>query len=133
MRFRGLLITKSNRTSSDDARDQLAVDVGETEIPALVAEGEFLVVEAELVEQRGLEIVDADRILGGTVVEFVGLAVGVARLETATGDSHGIAGTAHPFSRHRSRHRRFQRPSPGKQFHLAVTWGEVLEHNGLRL
>jgi hypothetical protein len=32
--------------SGDEAWDQLAVDVGEAEVPALVAEGELLVVEA---------------------------------------------------------------------------------------
>lgn len=51
------------------------MDVGEAELAALVAEGEALVVDAEEVQQGGVEVVDVDGILGDGVSEFVGLAV----------------------------------------------------------
>ena len=53
--------------SGEDGFDDVAVDVGEAEVPALGAEGETLVVKAKAVHQGGLEVVDVDgarRLLG---------------------------------------------------------------------
>ena len=55
---RGML----RRRSGDDRPDHLAVDVGEAEVAAGVAVGQPLVVEAEQVQDRGVEVVDADRV-----------------------------------------------------------------------
>ena len=49
--------------SGEDGLHDLAVDVGQAEIAAGVAVGEPLVVEAEQVQDRGVEVVDADRVL----------------------------------------------------------------------
>jgi hypothetical protein len=35
------------RVSGDDAGDELAVDIGESEVAALMAEGEFFVIDAQ--------------------------------------------------------------------------------------
>ena len=50
------------------------MDVGEAEVAALEAEGQLLVVEAEQVQDRGVEVVDVDAVFDGAEAEFVGLA-----------------------------------------------------------
>ena len=49
--------------------------VGQAEVAAGVAEGEAFVVEAEQVQDRGLQVVDVDRVLDDVEAEVVGLAV----------------------------------------------------------
>ncbi len=53
--------------------------VGEAEVAALEAEGELLVVEAEQVQDRGVEVVDVDAVFDGAEAELVGLADGSRR------------------------------------------------------
>lgn len=52
------------------------MDVGEAEISSGVVIGEAFVVEAEEVEDGGLEVVDVDFILGDVEAEVIGLAIG---------------------------------------------------------
>ena len=54
--------------------DDAAVHVGETEVAAGVAVGESLVVEAEEVEDRGVQVVHVDLVFDCEVPEFVGRA-----------------------------------------------------------
>lgn len=54
----------------------MAVDVGEAEIASGVVVGEAFVIEAEEVEDGGLEVVDVDFVLGDVEAEVVGFAVG---------------------------------------------------------
>lgn len=49
--------------------------VGEPVVTPLEAEGQPLVVDAQLVERRGLKIVNMDRILDDVVAELVGTPV----------------------------------------------------------
>ncbi len=65
-----------------------AVDVGEAEVAALEAVGEFLVVEAEEMKDRRLEIVDMDGVFGDVEPEVIGRADGLTGLDTATGHPH---------------------------------------------
>ncbi len=51
------------------------MDVGQAEVAALEPVGQLRVVDAEQVQDRGLEVVDVDRVLGDVVAEVVGLAV----------------------------------------------------------
>ena len=67
------------------------MDVGEAEVAAGVVVGEFLVIEAEEVENGGLEIVDVDGVFGGGEAEFVGGAVDVTALHSTAGHPHGEA------------------------------------------
>ena len=69
----------------------MAVDIRKAEIAAGVVVGETLVVEPELMKQRGVEIVDVHRFLDGTEAEFVGGAVDVAALHSAAGEPGGEA------------------------------------------
>ncbi len=74
-----------------DSLHHLAVDVGEAVVAALEAVGELLVVEAEEVEDGGLEVVDVDGVLGRTESEFVAFAVHLAALHATAGQEHRIA------------------------------------------
>src|SRR4051794_9471307 len=69
--------------------DDATVDVGQAEVAAGVAVGEGLVVEAEQVEDRGVEVVDVDGVGHGLVAEVVGGAVDVAPLDASPGEPHG--------------------------------------------
>ena len=48
--------------------------VGQAEVAALEAEGELRVVEAEQVQDRGVQVVNVDAVLDGVEAEVVGLA-----------------------------------------------------------
>ncbi len=67
-------------TSRQDLLDHLPVHVGEPEVAAGVVEGELLVVEAEKVEDRRLEVVHVHRVLGDVEAQVVGGAVGQSRV-----------------------------------------------------
>ena len=62
--------------------------IGEAEVAALEAPGELFVVEAELVEQGGMKVVDVDPAFGDAEAEFIGGAVEVAGTEPPAGDPH---------------------------------------------
>lgn len=64
-------------------------DAGETEVEAVDAVGEVFVVEAEGVEDGGLDVVDVDGIFDGVEAEFIGLSVGDAGFDPAAGEPHG--------------------------------------------
>ena len=63
--------------------------IGQTEIAALVAIREAFVVEAEQVEQRGVEVVDVHGVFGDLVTEVVGCAVGDPGFHAAAGHPNG--------------------------------------------
>ena len=66
----------------------MAMDIGEAEVAALAAEGEPFVVDAELVKNGGVEIVDVNLVLNGVIAELVGGTVGEARLHSTAGHPH---------------------------------------------
>ena len=76
---------------SDDLVDDTASDVGEAEIAAGGVEREPTVIEAEQVENGGVEIVHVHGILDGGVAEFVGLAEGKPVAHAATGEPNSEA------------------------------------------
>ena len=63
----------------------MAVHVGQAVVAALELVRQLLVVDAEQVQDRRLEVVDVDGVLGDVVAEVVGRAVGDARLDAAAG------------------------------------------------
>ena len=72
-------------------------DPGKALVEALELEGKPSMVDAEAVEDGGVEIVDMDRILGDVVAEVVGFAVGDSALDTATGHPHAeVSGVVVP-------------------------------------
>ena len=66
----------------------MAMDISEAEVAALATEGEAFVVDAELVKNRGVEIVDVNLILGGVIAEVIGGTVGEAGLHSSAGHPH---------------------------------------------
>ena len=54
----------------------LAADVGQAEVAAGVAEGQPLVVEAQQVQDRRLQVVDVDGVLDDVEAQVVGAADG---------------------------------------------------------
>ena len=71
--------------------DELAVDVGEAEIAALVFVGEPRVVDAEEMQDRGVEVVDVDAVGRDVVAEVVGGSNGGARLDASSRRPKGEA------------------------------------------
>ena len=69
--------------------DDRAADVGEAEVAALEAVGELRVVEAQQVQQRGVQIVDVDAVFDDVEAEVVGSAEREARLDAAAGHPIG--------------------------------------------
>ena len=55
-----------------------------------MAVGEFFVVEAEAVEDSGLEVVDVDRVFFDPHAELVGLAHDLPAFDAAAGQPEGI-------------------------------------------
>src|SRR5262245_28754653 len=76
-------------------RDQLfddpPMDVGQPEVAAGVAVGEASVVAAEELENRGVQVVNMDRLFDGLEAEFVSRAVGLAPFDAAAGEPGGEA------------------------------------------
>ena len=58
--------------SGDEPVHDIAVDVGQAEVAAIVAEGESLVIQAQQVEDGGMEVMMRDAVLYGVHAEFVG-------------------------------------------------------------
>ena len=73
-----------------DAFHQLTVDVREPEVAALEPEGEALVVNAEQVHDRGLEVVHVHGVLGRIVGEVITLAVRVTGLDACACEPTGV-------------------------------------------
>src|SRR5207248_287381 len=71
--------------------NDFAVHVREPEVAAGVAVGEPLVVDAEHVEQRRVQVVDRNALVHGAEAEFVRGAVAGPALEAAAGHEHGEA------------------------------------------
>src|SRR5215475_933027 len=70
---------------------EFPVDIGEPEVAALEAIGQLLVVEAEEMEQGGVEVVHMDTVPGGVESEFIRFAEGDPRADAAAGQPNGEA------------------------------------------
>ncbi len=74
------------RCREDFAHDAGGAAVGDVLGAAVGVVGQARVVQAELVQDRGLEVVRGDDIVGGAVADLVGAAVGHAALDSAAGE-----------------------------------------------
>src|SRR5262249_31273439 len=70
--------------SCEDSLDDRSGDVGETVIAALKTECEAGVIDAEAVEDRGVEVVDMNRVRDHVVGKFVSGTMRVTRLDATT-------------------------------------------------
>src|SRR5260221_9475986 len=84
--WRILLLRCGPGSGLQDRAQDLAVDVGEPVVAPLELERQPRVVDAQAVEDRGVQIVDVDRVARDIVAEVVGLAVGQATLDAAAGE-----------------------------------------------
>src|SRR5262245_28539661 len=65
--------------------------IGEPEVTACIAEGKVLVVKAEKVKHRCVQVVNMDGLFHGLIPKFVGGPVNVSTLHASTGKPHGEA------------------------------------------
>ena len=65
-------ITRSSSLLGQHFPDHAAVYIGQTKLPALVLECQSLVIDAHQVQDRGVQVVNVDRILGDVVAERIG-------------------------------------------------------------
>ena len=73
-------------SSGQDVPHDPAVHVGQAEASALVLVREPFVVDAQQVEQGGVEVVDVDAVLGDLPSELVAAAVQVAAFDAGAGE-----------------------------------------------
>src|SRR6266404_1793740 len=71
--------------SRQDVRDDLAVDVGEPPVGAVVAEGEFLVIDSQQVQHRGMKVVSCRGRLCGFPGPRIAFSAGDAAFDAAAG------------------------------------------------
>ena len=69
----------------------MAVHIGQAKVTTVIPVGEFLVVEAELVHNGGMQVVHVHLALHGMVAVLVGITMGETRLETTTRKANGEA------------------------------------------
>ena len=67
------------------------MDVGQAEIASSMAVGELLVVEAQQIKERRVQIMDMNFVFDGREAEFVRSAVDVPPFDAAAGDPGGEA------------------------------------------
>ena len=77
--------------SGEDAVHHLAVHVGEAHVAAAEAVGQPLVVDAQQVQHRGVQVVDVDLVLHRPEAVVVGGAVDLAAAHAAARQPHGEA------------------------------------------
>lgn len=79
------MFDKGGRRLGEHFRDDVAVDVGESEIASLEAVGEPRVFEPQEMEDGGVEIMDVDFVLRRIEPECIRLAERRARFRAAAG------------------------------------------------
>src|SRR5436190_1047291 len=73
----------NHKESGNDLLDNVAGHIGETEVPAAVAVGKPGMIDPQLVQYCGVQIMHVHALLGGLKAEIVGGAVSNAAFETA--------------------------------------------------
>ena len=71
--------------------NDVAMDIGQPEIAARVTVSQLLMIHAQQMQNRGMEIVQMDLVLGCEIAVIVRLAVSHATLKAATRHEHGKA------------------------------------------
>lgn len=65
------------------------MDIGQSELSSLMKVGQSLMVNAHQVQDRGLQVVDMDRLVDHMEPEFIGLPPGHARFGATARHPHG--------------------------------------------
>src|SRR5262249_52448926 len=77
--------------SSQNLAHHMSFDIGQAKIAAGVTISQAFVVEAQEVQDGGVQVVDVNTLFDGAVAELVGGAVDVAPLDAAAGEGDGEA------------------------------------------
>ena len=85
-----VIVGKFRLLSGEDGFDDLPVDVGEAVVTALKFIGQLLVIEAEEVEDGGLEVVDVDAVFDDVEADFIAFAVADAGFDAPAGHPEGV-------------------------------------------
>lgn len=72
-------------SSGQNLLHEVSIDIGESVIAAEVTPGEFFVIAAELMQDRGVQIMQVDFAGDGAEAEVICFAVREARFDTTTG------------------------------------------------
>src|SRR5262249_55005141 len=71
--------------SSENSLHDMTMHIGQAIVPALVLEGQSSVIDAQEMQDGGLEVMDVNRVLGDVVTEVIGSAVSDAGLDATAG------------------------------------------------
>ena len=81
--------SRQDNALGHDVFDHFAIDIGQPEVATSVSVGQTFVVDAEEVEDGGVEIVEVDFALDSTIAVFVGRSTGDATFYSSTGKEGG--------------------------------------------
>ena len=70
----------------------MAVDVGQAALDAVMVEGQSLMVDAEQVQNGGVEVVPANAVFLGAMAGLVRVAIGGSRAQAGPSHPHGKSG-----------------------------------------
>src|SRR6266498_1054574 len=77
--------------SGEQFPDHLPLHVGQAEIAAGAAEGQFFVIKSEQGQDGGVQVVDVDLVLGRLETVFIGGAVDITAAHATSGHPHAEA------------------------------------------
>jgi len=80
-----------SKGSGDQLINHPPAQICQTEIPPGITVCEFLVIEPEHLQNRGVQIMNVNRILAGFESKIIGCAVNIAAFNAAAGHPHGKA------------------------------------------
>src|SRR5438034_2922458 len=83
--------TRETPDSSDEFLDHVSLHISQAEVPAGVAEGEFLVVETEQPEDRRVKVMDVNFVFDGLKPEFIRRTVNIPASHAAARQPHAKA------------------------------------------
>jgi|SRR6188768_557187 len=85
------IMAEHSALSNDELFDNFSMHVSEPEVTACIPESKVLVVKAEKVKHRCVQVVNMHGLFDGLVAKLVGGAVNVASLHASSGQPHGEA------------------------------------------
>ena len=71
--------------SGENVTDNFAADIRQSEIATGIAVSEFLMIKAQEVQHRGMEIMDVNRVFNGSKSELIGRTINMAALNATSG------------------------------------------------
>ena len=77
--------------SCQQVLDDFAVYVRQAEIPPLMPEGQFFMVDAQAMQHGRIQVVDVNRFIDHVVAEVIGFTVNNPRFDAAAGHPFGVA------------------------------------------